>query len=222
MQTYVLLLVVVILNIALIAVVVYRGRKWVRRQIVKDRLKEAEWIEKDRLDAQARLNAVLANLRTEQQKAMQVHVFQFQKEFETYQALWAAATNLVKEFSVLMPAVDSLPPGRNWGDMIPERLAKFRAALFAARDTATRNRPFVHPEAYQAYDELAKEIILGSILVRDFASRFTANPGLKDYELMAGHVSRVRDCTEKLCAVIRGRIGALYKDNKSENSSPES
>ena len=128
----------------------------------------------------------------------------------------AAATELVKEFSGLMPANDSLPAGRNWGDVIPERFARFRTVLFAARDTATRNRPFVHPEAYQAYDALAKEILIGSILVREFASRSMANPGRKDLELMAEHVSKVQDCTEKLCTVIRGRINTLYNTSVAE------
>jgi hypothetical protein len=204
-------LLIVCIDIIFFAIAIVWGRKWVRRQLVHDRLKEAAWIEKDKLDAQANLNTLIGNIRSGHKKALQVHVFQYQKEFQTCQELWEATTGLVREFKALMPSVDSLPAGRNWGDVIPERFGRFREALFNARDIATHNRPFVHPTAFDAYDKLAKEILTGSILVRELASRDVHSPSRKDYELMAEHVAKVESCNEQLCEVIRGRVSTMYK-----------
>jgi len=162
-------------------------------------------------------NKELELLRTDQQKVLKIHALQFEKEFSTYQTLWAAVLALRKEVEVLMPELDRIPKDSPWASIAPERMKKAAEAFDRAKNIALENRPFVNPSAYELCDRLFKVALKGILRIRLIIERCaqTGEGGgrIVDYEEMRTITNECHSIADELCVLIHARIGILYESN---------
>jgi hypothetical protein len=164
-------------------------------------------LERDRARYQTSMETLLADLRTTNTKELLVHQLQFQKEFEVYKELWAAALGLARagsHFRMLQNAPSASP-----GDV----QRTLETSYNRLRDTVFDNRPFYEPDVYSmakamlnGLDEVVrKRRHVHRLEQRDMPEEQIEKACAMDNEIEQ-KLDEINGLLERLCTSIRRRI----------------
>ena len=163
-------------------------------------------LESDRAKYQTKMETLIADMRTRDEKELFVHKLQFEKEFEIYGELWEQALELARASDSFRSIRTSSTPSSQ--DIRP----KLKKLYNQLNDTIFNNRPFYEPTVFSLSATLI-ENMSEIVSAHDLLAHYQKNAEENGPELLALLMERedlldsIRcEIIPSLCDAIRNRI----------------